>query len=135
MTLQQEDRKALVSIRLQRAKETISEAKAIIQLGYWRIAVNRLYYACYYAASALLIKNGNTAHTHTGVINQFGLNFVSKGLVNNEQGKLIKRLFELRQNGDYNDWFSIDESDVVPFLKPAENFIAEIEKFIDKNSK
>jgi len=134
MTLQQEDRKALVSIRLQRAKETISEAKAIIQLGYWRIAVNRLYYACYYAASALLIKNGITAHTHTGVINQFGLNFVSKGLVNNEQGKLLKRLFELRQNGDYNDWFNIDECDVVPFLKPAENFIAEIEKFIDNNS-
>jgi uncharacterized protein (UPF0332 family) len=71
MTLQQESRNALVTIRLQRANETILETKANMQLGYWRVAANRLYYACYYAASALLIKNGITAHTHTGIINQY----------------------------------------------------------------
>ena len=54
MTLQQEDRKVLVTIRLQRAKETISEAKGNMQLGYWRIAANRLYYACYYAVNVLM---------------------------------------------------------------------------------
>jgi len=76
MTLQHKNRDALVTIRLQRANETVLEAKANMQFGYWRIAANRLYYACYYAASALLIKNGITAHTHSGVINQFGLHFV-----------------------------------------------------------
>jgi len=70
MTLQQEDKNALITLRLQRARETISEAKGNMQLGYWRIAANRLYYACYYAASALLIKNNLTAYTHAGVINQ-----------------------------------------------------------------
>jgi len=134
MTLQEEDRKALVTFRLQRVKETISEAKEIIELGYWRIAANRLYYACFYAVSALLIKNGLTAHTHSGVINQLGLHFVTKGLISKEESKLFKHLFHLRQDGDYSDWFKIDETDVKPFLKPAEIFIAKIENLINEHS-
>ena len=134
MTLRLKDRNALVTIRLRRAKETISEAKGIIQLGYWRIAANRLYYACFYAASALLIKNNFTAHTHAGVINQFGLHFVTKGLISKEQGKFFKRLFNLRQSGDYDDWFDISEEDVMPFLEPTEKFIAEIENLINNSN-
>ena len=132
MTLQQEDRNALVKIRLQRAKETMSEANGTMKLGYWRITANRLYYACYYAASALLIKNSLTAHTHSGVINQFGLHFVTKGIISKEKGKFLKQLFELRQNSDYNDWFVIGERDVKSLFEPAENFIAEIENLIKK---
>jgi uncharacterized protein (UPF0332 family) len=134
MTIQQEDRNALVIVRIQRAKDTIDEAKGNLQLGYWRIAANRLYYACYYVTSALLIKNNLKAHTHTGVINQFGLHYVKKGLINKEQGKLLKQLFNLRQSGDYDDWLDIEESDIIPLLEPAEKFIAEIEKLINENS-
>ena len=62
MSLKEEDRNALILIRLKRAKETMSEVYGNVQLGYWRIVANRLYYACYYAVSALLIKNGLTTH-------------------------------------------------------------------------
>jgi len=130
MKLTKEDRNALVSIRLKRAKETMSEVYGNVQLGYWRAAANRLYYACYYAVSALLINNGLTAHTHTGVITQFGLHFVKKGCISKEQGRFFKELFNLRQDGDYDDWFEIEEQDVKPLVEPAENFIAEIEKLI-----
>ena len=131
MTLQQENKDALVTIRLQRANETVLEAKANMQFGYWRIAANRLYYACYYAASALLIKNGITAHTHSGVINQFGLYFVKEGLIGKEQGKFFKQLFNLRQSSDYDDWYNIDEKDVKPLVEPVEKFIAEIKSLIN----
>jgi uncharacterized protein (UPF0332 family) len=130
MTLRQEDKNALVMYRLQRANETIAEVKGVMQLGYWRIAANRLYYACYYAACALLIENNITAHTHAGVINQLGLHFVKQGIISMEQGKLIKYLFELRQDGDYSDWVTVKEEDVKPYVEKAENFITEIEKLI-----
>ena len=45
MTLQKEDRNILVALRLQKAKETMSEAKEIIRLGFWRVVTNRIYYA------------------------------------------------------------------------------------------
>jgi uncharacterized protein (UPF0332 family) len=133
MTLKQEDREALVKIRLQRAKETMLEVKSNMELEYWRLVANRLYYSCYYAAVALLIKNGITAHTHAGVMNQFGLHFVTKGIISNEEGKFFKQLFNLRQSGDYDDWFYIDENDILPLVSPAEKFITEIEKLINNN--
>ena len=130
MTLKQKDKDALVTIRLQRANETMSEVNGNMQLGYWRIVANRLYYACYYATTALLIKNNITAHTHEGVINQFGLHFVAKGLISKEQGKFLKQLFNLRLSGDYDDWYNIEEKDVKPLIEPAEQFITAIEGLI-----
>ena len=134
MTLPQKDRDTLVALRLQRAQEAISEAKGNMQMGYWRVAANRLYYACYYAATALLINNNLTARTHSGVISQLGVYFVNKGIISLEQGKLYRDLFEKRQTSDYNEWISINEQDIKPLLKPAEKFIAEIEKMINTNA-
>ncbi|MDR0231362.1 MAG: HEPN domain-containing protein [Dysgonamonadaceae bacterium] len=134
MTLRREDKDTLITFRLQRAKETLIEAKGNMELKFWRVVANRLYYACFYAASALLIKEGITAHTHSGIISQLGLHFVKKGLISTEQGKLYGKLFSLRQTGDYSDRISISEQDVLPLIEPAEKFIAEIETLINNNS-
>ena len=100
------------------------------KLGYWQTAANRLYYACYYAVSALLVQNGIEAQTHSGVINQFGLHFIRKGLLSADNGKFYKRLFELRQTGDYSDWINVDEEDLIPLIPKAQNFIKTIETLI-----
>jgi len=133
MMLNEENRNIIVNLRLQKAKETLTELKANIELGFWRVAANRLYYACYYAATALLIQNSHIARTHAGVINQLSLHFIREGLLNVEYGKLYKTLFELRQTGDYDDFVIVAENDVIPLLEPAEKFIAEIEKLINEN--
>lgn len=43
---------ALVSYRMQRAKETLQEADILIERNCFNAAVNRLYYACFYAVTA-----------------------------------------------------------------------------------
>jgi uncharacterized protein (UPF0332 family) len=130
MTLNIEDRKTVVELRLRKANETLLEVKDNITLCHWRVVSNRLYYACYYAVGALLVQKGLTAHTHSGVISQLGLHFVSQGIISMEQGKLYKQLFELRQSSDYDDWITIEEKDILPLVEPAELFIATIEKLI-----
>jgi len=132
MTLQKENRNDLVNLRLQKAKETFAEIENLVQLSYWRTAANRLYYACYYAVSALLIKNGIKAHTHSGTINQFGLNFVRTNIFSQEEGRFFKKLLELRQDGDYDDWITINEKDIIPLIEPAKNFINKIACIIHK---
>jgi uncharacterized protein (UPF0332 family) len=132
MRLSTEERGAIVTLRLQKAHDTLREAKDIIQLEHWRAAANRLYYACYYAASVLLIKHGYSAQTHSGIINLMGLHFVSKDLISKEQGKFYSQLFELRQTGDYDDWSVIEGKDVLPLVESAEEFIKTIEKLILK---
>jgi uncharacterized protein (UPF0332 family) len=134
MTLNKEERDTIVMYRFQRAKETLAEAMGNIEMGFWHATANRLYYACYYAVSALLIKNGYTiARTHNGVFSLFGRHFVATGIISKEQNRLYRNLFNLRQGGDYSDWFDVTEEDVTPLLEPAEKFIETIENLINNN--
>jgi len=130
MGLTDDERKAVVQLRLERAKNTYAEVSILIDNNLWQTAANRMYYACYYAVSALLVQNGIEAQTHHGTINQLGLHFVRTGLLSAEQGKFYKQLFELRQTSDYSDWISIEEDDVRPLTKKAGIFIETIERLI-----
>jgi len=130
MILNDEERNIIVEHRLRRADETLIEAKDLINLSHWNGAANRLYYACYYAVTALLIKNGFIAHTHGGAIGLIGKHFVLTNIISREQNKLYQKLFDLRQDGDYSDWIVIEEVDIKPLVEPAEKFIAMIEKLI-----
>ncbi len=104
MSITQEERKAIVDYRLEKAETSIEEAQKISSLSLWNIAANRLYYALYYAASALLINDGLTSHTHRGLISQVHLNYVKTDKLTEENGRLLRRLFTLRHEGDYEDF-------------------------------
>lgn len=132
MSLSDEERDAIVFYRIQKAKDTLTEAEGIAQLGYWNAVINRLYYACYYITSALLIHNGHTAQTHSGVIRLFGLNFVITGIVSKEQSKFYSKLFELRQTGDYDDLYNLTEEEVKPLIGSARIYLENIETLIKK---
>ena len=133
MGLTEDERNAIVSLRLANATQTLEDVHIIARNKLWKATANRLYYACYYAASALLVKYGFEAKTHKGIIRLLGLNFITKNIISNELGDIYYKLFTLRQKSDYDDWIIINESDIVPLLKPAEKFIAEIERLINKN--
>ena len=49
------EEKDLVAYRMERAHEAIDEAKMLFEAGHINSYVNRLYYACFYAVSALLL--------------------------------------------------------------------------------
>ena len=131
MGLAEKDKKTLITYKLEKAKETIAEIPILIENKLWRNSANRLYYACFYAVSALLLKQGHSSHTHGGIKGLFGQYFVLTGIISKEQNKLYERLFDLRQKGDYDDWITVKESDIVPLIEPAENFIKTIEQLIN----
>ena len=127
----EEDRNTLVEYRLKRAEETLAEAIDLISMKHWHGAANRLYYACYYAVNALLVKNGYSAKTHGGVFALLGKHFVLKKIVSKEQNELYGKLLELRQSGDYDDWLVVTEDNVAPLIEPAQKFIREMERLIN----
>ncbi len=133
MGLSDEERKSVVDYRLQKAKETFAEVSILIDNKLWRFAANRLYYACYYAASALLTKHAHETHTHSGVKNLLSLYYAKEEKIDKNLIKTYSNLFNMRQRGDYEDWVIIDENDIIPLLEPAKKFITEIEKLINTN--
>ena len=132
MMLTNDERDAVVSFRLQKAKDTLTEAEGIATLGYWNAVTYRLYYACYYITSALLIKNNYSAQTHGGIIHLLGLHFIKSGVVSKDAGRLYSKLFELRQTGDYDDLFNLSEEDVKPLIPLAKNHINELSLLINE---
>ena len=128
--LSEENVRALVSYRLSRAKETLAEIPHLKDMGYLNTAVNRLYYACYYAVVALLIKNHIQASTHAGVKQKLGLHFVSKGLITRESNRSFSLLIERRHSSDYDDFAYATIEEVDELLPKAESFISEIERLL-----
>lgn len=115
-----------VQYRLQKAKDTILEVEILIQNGYWNTSINRMYYACFYAVGALLVKHGIDTSSHSGCRQKFGQLFVQNGKIDKKLAKHYTELFEKRQKGDYNDFFDFDEDT----YNPSKLFIETIEVLI-----
>lgn len=127
MSLNQEERTAIVTYRLEKADRALSQAKANLPLQAWEVIANRIYYAAYYAISALLIADGHPAvKGHDTIVRMFGLHYVKTGKFTAEQGKLYNKLYTLRLTGDYNDHYNLEEEDVLPLVFPAETLIREV---------
>lgn len=129
--LDEESKKALIAYRIQRAYETLKEAKVMIRESFYNAAVNRLYYACYYASVALLLKYDIKTQTHNGVKTMLGLHFVSTGKISIKAGKTFTTLFEKRHSGDYDDFVYCDKEMVEELYPQAEVFISTIESLIN----
>lgn len=101
----------LVQYRLDRAREALAEAVLLLDNGHANTGVNRLYYACFYAVSALLLTKGLTATSHSGLRTLFHQHVIRPGLLPLGQGPLYDRLFDQRQRSDYADLvhFGVDE--------------------------
>ena len=106
------------------------EARDCAKMGHWSLAANRLYYALFHVASALLVDKGYTSKTHSGIICIIGQEFVTKGLLASEDGRLLSRLQNMRQSGDYDDMFDWTESDIKPLFKPTEILFDKMKKLI-----
>jgi len=129
--MNEQERIELVKYRLQKAKDTLQEIDTHIENKFWNTAINRLYYACYYAVSGLLLKHKINSQTHAGVRQMLGLHFIKTGVIPNELGKLYSNLFNMRQSGDYDDFFTFEKDDVLINLSPANELIQKIETLIN----
>ena len=128
--MNEQERKELVNYRINRAKDTLKEVHIHIDNELWNTAINRLYYACYYAISALLLHYKIKAHTPGGVRQMFGLHFVKKGLISRDLAKFFTEIFDKRHTSDYNDFIHFTEDEATNLLPLAEQFINEVEKLL-----
>ena len=125
-----EEKKSIIDYRRQKAYDNLNEAREVAKLRFWNLTGNRLYYAAFHMASALLLDKGLSAKNHGGLIHLIGSQFVTKGLLDKTYGRLFSRLYELRQSGDYDDLYDATEEEVLPYIDKTEIFIKEMEKLI-----
>lgn len=120
----------LIKYKLERSGETLEEAKIMLQSSHLFGAANRIYYACFYAVSALLLSEDLSSPKHSGVLSLFNRHFVKTGLIPVELGKFYSRLFDTRIESDYADLVTIDLKEIQDNLKTAEIFIPAVKSLI-----
>ncbi len=116
-----------IEYRMKRARETITEVETHIAHQFWNTAINRMYYACFYAIGALLAKHKIEVGSHPGVRQKFGEHFVKTGLFDKRLAKHFTELFDKRNKGDYNDFFDYDEETVLSLYPLSKELIEQIE--------
>ena len=127
-----EELKALARYRLQRAGEAIDEARLLFNAGHVNTYINRLYYAAFYAVSALLISSGESASKHSHLRSVFHREFVKTGLFPIETGKHFDLLFQNRQKGDYSDYIVFDAEEVQDWLEKTNQFVEQIQHYLSR---
>lgn len=120
--------KDLINYRLERAKETLEDARILAEKQRWNSAINRLYYAAYYVITALLLNEDHKSTTHNGVKTKFSEHFIKTGIFPSEFGRIYSQLFTWRQKGDYADLFDFTEKKVIPYFDPVKRLIHLVEK-------
>ena len=117
------EEQALVRYRLERANEALDEAELLFESGHLHTYVNRLYYACFYAVSALLVTKGFSTSKHAHLRALLHKELIRPGTVPLQYGQLFDLLFNNRQKGDYSDFVVFRTEQVEGWLRQAREFV------------
>jgi len=115
---------------LDRARETLEEARLMLDNQHLFAAMNRCYYAAFYIVSALLLADGKSSSKHSGIRSLFHQNVVHPGMVAPEWGAFYNQLFEYRQKADYEDLVKLDIDQIKEWFDKTGVFVRLIEEII-----
>lgn len=130
MSLDNESRRAMIAYRQEKADVALDDAAFLSNAGRYALAANRLYYALYYAASALLLSKGIITKRHSGLIAQMHLHFIKTGILSAEEGALFKVMFDLRHEGDYEDFIEVEREDVEEYTPQVKSLVAKLKALV-----
>jgi uncharacterized protein (UPF0332 family) len=117
--------------KMANAKATINEISNLLKFEYLNNAVNRLYYASFYAVHALLSTVDIFPKSHKGVLQMFSLHFIKTGLISKAYGDFYSQLFQDRLLADYDDEETVFTKEYVEnYLSLAKLLIEQIGKLL-----
>jgi uncharacterized protein (UPF0332 family) len=113
-----------------KALDSLASARREFEAGSYSFAMNRLYYAAFYAVSAVLLGRQQSFRKHSGVRAAFHRQFIKTGLLDMKWGRLYDQLFEDRQEGDYVVFVSFEAAYVQSQLERCSEFLDELRAFL-----
>jgi len=123
---------ALARHRLSRAHEALADADLLMAASRWNGALNRLYYAAFYAARATLALKRLDSSRHSGVIALFQEHFVKTGAVRTEFARALPQAFARRQRSDYGDFAEAQVAEVQSLREEVERLVQACEEVVNR---
>jgi len=114
---------------LERCWEELAAARLLAGKGFEAQAVSRAYFAAFFAGEAALLALGETRSKHSGVVSAFVRLLVRGGQLDQEIGRLLRSLFERRNEADY--WpvdVPVEEADAA--IRDTERVVRAVETWL-----
>jgi uncharacterized protein len=118
-----EELKAIARVWLDKAKESHDSARLEFEANHLSFAINRLYYAVFYAVSAVLAVRQMKYGKHSAVRAALHRDLISPGLIPAWCGDLFDSLFDDRQEADYAPVRVFTQEDITARISPVAEFI------------
>ena len=126
----QDKAKDLCVYRLNSALETLEASKVCIESKHYKDAINRSYYASFYAVKAVLAMEGTDFKRHKDVVAYFNKNYVAIEIFDKKLGRMLANLQQTRETSDYDDFFIASKEDAETQCESAECIIEAVKKFL-----
>ncbi len=128
---QRHARSELVLGLLRKADRALAAARREAEAGDLELAINRVYYACFYSASALLLQENKHFSKHSGVRAALHQHVVKAGRLPSDLGAFYDQAFEERQEADYSGLATFDAETVTARINSAELFVSHMKALLD----
>ncbi len=116
---------------MEKASEALESARSEMRAGRFSFAVNRAYYACFYAASAMLLKERQRFQKHAGVRAAVHRAFVKTGRVAQAWGDFYDLVFDSRQRGDYQELVVFEQDQAAELVDKSGGFVKEMKRLLE----
>lgn len=124
----------MAKIQFQKALDTIKYVPTYIDIGDYNGAINRTYYAAFYAIKAVELLDEFDSKKHSGVIAYFRQNYIKTNIFDSKYSETIGRLFAARQKVDYNLIAPTTVDDAKELYTESVELIEEIKNYLDDNA-
>ena len=123
---------ALTQYWMEKAWESYEAAKSEYDSNRLSTAVRNLYYGCFYALTSVFYEQGKSFRKHTAVRAALHRDLIKTGKIDVKWGRFYNRVFDRRQEGDYEPLVNFESEQIKQFLQEAEQFIRVLEKMLKR---
>ena len=125
-----EERRDLSTARLDLALNCLNTAKVNRDIGDYRAAANRSYYAIFHAMRAVLALDEVDMSKHSGIMAEFRRRYLRTEILDRKLSATITQAFEVRNASDYDDFYIVSREDVDLQIDKAAQFIIAIAEYL-----
>jgi uncharacterized protein (UPF0332 family) len=122
--------KEYAKLRLRLSAQKIRAAKILYDNSEFRDAVSRAYYSIFYAAKALLLREGQDPSSHKGVDTLFHKFCLTHNRPSADFARMLSLMRQARLNADYREKARITQEDAREAIAMAKSFLKEIRSLI-----
>lgn len=120
---------------MEQANEALAAAAVNLTNALERSAINRAYYAMFYAVLALLASRTIETSRHTGAIAQFDLLYVKPEVFRADLSRWLHKAFLHRQAADYGAEQTLTRPEIEALIAQAREFVGEVRGYFTRPAK